>query len=131
MAYKAGLDGALYIDGVILEYVSSITIGIDREVAEAAVMGDESGISRVGVYRSEFSGTALMNTASNTIFDEVTGSATTTSVISVYPDRTNTTNGWWFNGQFSRWNVSAGTGDFWSIDFGGVCEGDVTALGFS
>lgn len=131
MAYKTGLDGAVYIDGTLLPYVTQFTISLERETAEASIFGDESKIKRVGTYGTDFSGSALMNTASNTIFDQVTGSSTTTVVISVYPDRTNTGNGWYFNGQFGGWSVGAATGDFWSIDFSGVVEGDVNALGFA
>jgi hypothetical protein len=71
-----------------------------------------------------------MNTSEKTLFDQVTGSSTTTVNIAVYPDRTNTGNGWYFDGQFGSWSVSASTGEFWSIDFGGVVEGDVSTLGF-
>ena len=58
--FKSGLMGAVYREGVLINFVTSISLSLDRDVAEEAVMGQEYKIKRVGAYGAEFSGSALV-----------------------------------------------------------------------
>ena len=128
--FKAGLQGALYIDGVLIEFITSLEVSIDRDVAEEAVMGQEYKIKRVGAYGADFSGAALVDKDSKVLLDEVLSQSTTTSVYSIYPDRTDLDNYWYFDGQMGSWNASADPGGIWSGDFSGIVAGVFTATGF-
>jgi len=128
--FKAGLQGALYIDGVLIEFITSLEVSIDRDIAEEAVMGQEYKIKRVGAYGADFSGAALVDMDSKVLLDEVLSQSTTTSVYSIYPDRTDLDNYWYFDGQMGSWNASADPGGIWSGDFSGIVAGVFTATGF-
>ena len=128
--FKAGLQGALYIDGVLIEFITSLEVSIDRDIAEEAVMGQEYKIKRVGAYGADFSGSALVDMDSRALLDEVLSQSTTTAVYAVYPDRTDLTNYWYFDGQMGSWNASADPGGIWAGDFGGIVAGVFTAIGF-
>ncbi len=128
--FKAGLQGALYIDGVLIEFITSLEVSIDRDVAEEAVMGQEYKIKRVGAYGADFSGAALVDMDSKALLDEVLSQSTTTSVYAIYPDRTDLTNYWYFDGQMGSWNASADPGGIWAGDFSGIVAGVFTATGF-
>jgi predicted ribonuclease toxin of YeeF-YezG toxin-antitoxin module len=130
MAFKTGLMGAVYLDGALIEYVTSLSLSIDRDVAEAAIMGQEYKIKRVGAYGGEFSGSALVNTTSKAVLDAALAASTTTKNISVYPDRTDMSDYWYASAQFSSWNASGEPGGLWSGDFGGVFE-QLQVAGFS
>jgi len=129
--YKTGINGAMYVDGVLINFITDLELSMDRDVAESAPMGQESKIKRVGAYGGEFSGSALVDMDSKQIFDEVIAVSTSTCVVSIYPDRTDLTDGWYFDAQFSSWSAGASSGDFWAGDFGGVVSGDINTLGFS
>jgi len=128
--FKAGLQGALYIDGVLIEFITALEVNIDRDIAEEAVMGQEYKIKRVGAYGADFSGSALVDMDSKVLLDEVLSQSTTLSVYSIYPDRTDLDNYWYFNGQMGSWNASADPGGIWSGDFSGIVAGVFTAIGF-
>lgn len=128
--FKAGLQGALYIDGVLIEFITSLEVSIDRDIAEEAVMGQEYKIKRVGAYGADFSGAALVDMDSKVLLDEVLSQSTTTSVYAIYPDRTDLDNYWYFDGQMGAWNSSADPGGIWSGDFSGIVAGVFTATGF-
>ena len=128
--FKAGLQGALYIDGVLIEFITSLEVSIDRDIAEEAVMGQEYKIKRVGAYGADFSGAALVDMDSKVLLDEVLSQSTTTSVYAIYPDRTDLDNYWYFDGQMGAWNASADPGGIWSGDFSGIVAGVFTATGF-
>lgn len=130
MAFKTGLMGALYLDGVLVEYITSLTLSIDRDVAEQAIMGQEYKIKRVGAYGGEFSGSALVNTTSKALLDAALAVSTTTKNIAVYPDRTAMTSYWYADAQFSSWNAAGEPGGLWSGDFGGVFE-NLQVAGFT
>lgn len=130
MAFKTGLQAALYIDGVLINFVTSLTLSIDRDTAEEAVMGQEYKIRRVGAYGVDFSGSALVDTESKQLLDETLAVATTTSVFSVYPDRTDLTDYWYGTGQLASWSATGEPGGLWSGDFSGVID-QLNVVGFS
>jgi hypothetical protein len=124
--FKAGLQGALYIDGTLINFITALEVSIDRDVAEEAVMGQEYKIKRVGAYGAEFTGSALVDLDSKQLLDEVP-----TSVYAVYPDRTDLTDYWYFDGQMQSWSASGEPGGIWAGDFGGIVAGVFTATGFA
>lgn len=131
MAQLTGLQSALYVDGTLINFVTSLELSVDRDTAEAAVMGSEGKIQRVGAYGASFSGSALVDTASQQIFSEVYAVATTTSNVAIYPDRTDMSDYWYGDAQFGSYSASGAPGDFWAIDFSGIFTGNVYAVGFS
>ena len=131
MAQLTGLMGAMYVDGVLINFITSLELSVDRDTAEESVMGSEGKIQRVGAYGATFSGSALVDTASNQIFDEVYAVATTTSNVAIYPDRTDLGDFWYGDAQFGSWNASGAPGDFWAIDFSGLFTGLIYAVGFA
>ena len=128
--FKAGLNGALYIDGVLMNYITSLEVSLDRDVAEEAVMGQEYKIKRVGAYGGDFSGSALVDLDSKQLLTLMLAQSTTTAVYAVYPDRTDLSNYWYFDGQLNSWTATADPGGIWSGDFGGIVAGVFTATGF-
>ena len=128
--FKAGLQGALYIDGVLINFITALEVNIDRDVAEESVMGQEYKIKRVGAYGADFSGSALVDMDSKVLLDEVLSQSTTLSVYSIYPDRTDLDNYWYFDGQMGSWNASADPGGIWSGDFSGIVAGVFSVTGF-
>jgi len=128
--FKTGIQGALYIDGSLIDFVQELSVSIDRDTAEESIMGQEYKIARVGPYGGEFSGSALVDTETKVLLDEVLSVSTTTSVISIYPDRTDVTTGWYFDGQMQSWEASGAAGDMWAADFGGIIAGELQTLGF-
>jgi len=129
--FKAGLQGALYIGGTLINYITSLEVSIDRDVAEESVMGQEYKIKRVGAYGGEFTGSALVDLDSKQLLDEVLSQSTTTSSYAVYPDRTDLTDYWYFDGQMQSWAASGEPGGIWAGDFGGIVCGVFQATGFS
>ena len=128
--FKAGLNGALYIDGVLMNYITSLEVSLDRDVAEEAVMGQQYKIKRVGAYGGDFSGSALVDLDSKQLLDLMLAQSTTTAVYAMYPDRTDLSNYWYFDGQMSSWTATADPGGIWSGDFGGIVAGQFYATGF-
>jgi hypothetical protein len=130
LAFKTGLQGALYIDGTLINFITSLTLSIDRDTAEQAVMGQEYKIRRVGAYGVDMTGSALVDTASKQLLDEVLSVATSTSVFAIYPDRTDLTDYWYGTGQLASWSATGEPGGLWSGDFSGVID-QLTATGFT
>ena len=128
--FKAGLNGALYIDGVLMNYITSLEVSLDRDVAEEAVMGQEYKIKRVGAYGGDFSGSALVDLDSKQLLTLMLAQSTTTAVYAIYPDRSDLSNYWYFDGQLNSWTATADPGGIWSGDFGGIVAGVFTATGF-
>lgn len=129
--FKSGINGALYIDGTLLEFVGELSWSIDRDNAEASLMGQEYKIKRVGPYGGEFSGSGLVDMDTKVLLDEVLAQSTTTAVVAIYPDRTDTTTGWYWNGQFSSYSASATAGELWTTEFSGIVCDVVSSLGFT
>jgi len=129
--FKAGLNGALYIAGTLVNFITSLEVSLDRDVAEEAVMGQEYKIKRVGAYGGDFSGSALVDLDSKQLLDLLLAQSTTTAAYAVYPDRTDLTDYWSFDGQLNSWTATADPGGIWSGDFGGVVAGEFSATGFS
>jgi len=128
--FKAGLNGALYIDGVLMNYITSLEVSLDRDVAEEAVMGQQYKIKRVGAYGGDFSGSALVDLDSKQLLTLMLAQSTTTAVYAIYPDRSDLSNYWYFDGQLNSWTATADPGGIWSGDFGGIVAGVFTATGF-
>jgi len=129
--FKAGLNGALYIAGTLVNFITSLEVSLDRDVAEEAVMGQEYKIKRVGAYGGDFSGSALVDMDSKQLLDLLLAQSTTTAAYAVYPDRTDLTDYWYFDGQLNSWTATADPGGIWSGDFGGVVAGAFAATGFA
>jgi len=129
--FKAGLNGALYIGGTLVNFITSLEVSLDRDVAEEAVMGQEYKIKRVGAYGGDFSGSALVDLDSKQLLDLLLAQSTTTAAYAVYPDRTDLTDYWSFDGQLNSWTATADPGGIWSGDFGGIVAGEFSATGFS
>ena len=129
--FKAGLQGALYIDGTLINFITSISVNLDRDVAEESVMGQEYKIKRVGAYGGEFSGAALVDTDTKQLLDEVLAVSTSTSSFAIYPDRTDLTDYWYFDGQMGAWSASGEPGGIWAGDFSGIVAGEFHATGFA
>ena len=128
--FKTGLNGALYIDGTLINYITSLEVSLDRDVAEEAVMGQEYKIKRVGAYGGDFSGSALVDLDSKQLLALMLAQSTSTAVYAVYPDRTDLSNFWYFDGQLNSWTATADPGGIWSGDFGGIVAGEFNATGF-
>ena len=128
--FKAGLQGALYIDGTLINFITSLEVSIDRDVAEEAVMGQEYKIKRVGAYGAEFTGAALVDLDSKQLLDLMLAQSTTTASYAIYPDRTDLSNYWYFDGQMQSWSASGEPGGIWAGDFGGIVAGEFFATGF-
>ena len=129
--FATGLMGIMYIDGAEVTYITSLEISLDRDTAEQAVMGQEYKIQRVGAYGVAFSGSGLLDLEDANIFDEVNSVSTTTSNVSVYPDRTDMATYFYGNAQFSSWSTSGAPGDLWAVDFGGIFTDVVYDVGFA
>ena len=129
--FKAGLNGALYIGGTLVNFITSLEVSLDRDVAEEAVMGQEYKIKRVGAYGGDFSGSALVDLDSKQLLDLLLAQSTTTAAYAVYPDHTDLTDYWYFDGQLNSWTATADPGGIWSGDFGGVVAGAFAATGFA
>jgi len=129
--FKAGLNGALYIAGTLVNFITSLEVSLDRDVAEEAVMGQEYKIKRVGAYGGDFSGSALVDLDSKQLLDLLLAQSTTTAAYAVDPDRTDLTDYWSFDGQLNSWTATADPGGIWSGDFGGIVAGAFSATGFS
>ena len=129
--FKAGLNGALYIGGTLVNFITSLEVSLDRDIAEEAVMGQEYKIKRVGAYGGDFSGSALVDLDSKQLLDLLLAQSTTTAAYAVYPDRTDLTDYWYFDGQLNSWTATADPGGIWSGDFGGVVAGAFAATGFA
>jgi len=129
--FKSGLLGAVYREGVLINFVTSCTISLDRDVAEEAVMGLEYKIKRVGAYGAEFSGSALVDIESKQLLDAALAESTTVESWAVYPDRTDLTDYWYFDGQLSGWSVTGESGGLWAGDFSGIVAGELSVAGFT
>jgi hypothetical protein len=129
--FATGLLGAVYVDSTLINFVTNITVNIERDSAEEAVMNQQYKIKRVGAYGGEFSGSALVDLDSKQLFDQVTGQSTATNVLSIYPVSSDLTDYWYGDAQFNSWSAEASPADLWSGDFGGVFTGEIFAVGFS
>lgn len=129
--FATGLQGAVYANGTLINFITNIEISIDRDSADEAVMGENWRIKRVGAAGAEFSGSALVDLDSKQIFDYACGAAATIYNIAIYPVRTAMSDYWYGNAQFSSWSASAAPGDLWAGDFSGVFTGEVFAVGFT
>ena len=94
-------------------------------------MGQEYKIQRVGAYGANFSGSALVDLDSKQIFDEAISQSTTTTNVSIYPDRTDLSSYFYGDAQFQSWNASATPGDLWAGDFAGLFADAIYAVGFT
>lgn len=130
-SFSTGLQGAVYANGTLINFITNVEISIDRDSADEAVMGQEYRIKRVGAYGGEFSGSALVDMDSKQIFDYAVGNAATIYNIAIYPVRTTMTDYWYGNAQFSSWSASAAPGDLWAGDFSGVFTDEIFSVGFS
>jgi len=129
--FKTGLLGAVYREGVLINFVTSCTISLDRDVAEEAVMGQEYKIKRVGAYGAEFSGSALVDIESKQLLDAALAASTTTQSWAIYPDRTDLTDYWYFQGQLNGWSATGESGGLWAGDFSGIVAGELSVVGFA
>jgi len=128
--FSSGLMGAVYREGTLINFITSISLSLDRDVAEEAIMGQEYKIKRVGAYGAEFSGSALVDIDSKQLLDAALAESTTTENWAIYPDRTDLTNYWYFEGQLNAWSTTGESGGLWSGDFAGIVAGELSVVGF-
>jgi hypothetical protein len=128
MATLSGLNGALYIGGTRWAYSTTLSLSIERDVAEVQIQQQQYIDQAVGPYKAEFSGTGVVDSTDKTLFDNVTGGSSTT--VAIYPTN-DSTDYWSFTGYFTSYSVAIPSDGFNVIDFAGIVDGALTITGFS
>lgn len=128
MAHLDGLNGAMYIGGTQWTHSTTLSISVERDVAEVQIQQQQYKEKAVGPYAGEFSGTGVVDDTDKTIIDLVTAGSSQT--VAIYP--TDVTSDYWsFTGFFTTWSVGVPSDGFDTIDFGGIIDGALTITGFS
>ena len=128
MATLSGLNGAMYVDGTRWALSTTLSLSIERDVAEVQIQQQAYIDQAIGPYKGEFSGTGVVDSTDKVLFDSIT--AGTSSTVAIYP--TNDSSDYWsFTGYFTSYSVSIPSDAFNIIDFSGVVDGALTITGFS
>ena len=127
MARICAKNAMFYIATDKVSYTTDISISLSRDVAEVTLHGQEFNEKCIGPYSGEFSGSAVVDDADSVLFDALTAGESAT--LEIYP--TSTTSDYWsFSGYFTGWDASGPADGFWTIDFSGVVDGEVSKTGF-
>jgi hypothetical protein len=118
----------MYVDGSHYSSSTTLSISLDRSVAEVLIQGQNYTEKAVGPYSGEFSGGGVADDTESTLIDYTTTGSSHT--VAIYP--TNATSDYWsFTGYFTSWSVDGPADGFWTIDFSGIIDGALTSTGFS
>lgn len=128
MSKLAGLMGAMYVAGSRYTDSTTLSLSIERSVAEVMIHQESYTTKAVGPYSGEFGGTGVVDSTSSTILSYVT--VGTSAAIAIYPTN-DTSDYWYFNGYFTSWAVEGPADGFWTIDFGGIVDGALSEYGFA
>lgn len=128
MTHLSARNAAMYINGTQYTHSTSLSLSLERPVAELQIQQQEYVEKDIGQYAAEFSGSGAVDDASKAMIGYVT--AGTSKTVAIYP--TNVTSDYWsFTAYFTTWAATGPVDGFWSIDFGGIVDGAISITGFA